>query len=99
MLFIGDGMSLSTVTAARIFKGQQAGRSGEEEKLIFETFPHVAMAKVGDYFNTNVIQVHVFIVNLSTDVHGRPPGTGLSSHRNCDSVWRQNQVRNGRTRS
>ncbi len=46
ILFIGDGMSLSTVTAARIFKGQQAGGPGEDAKLTFETLDHVALAKV-----------------------------------------------------
>ncbi len=46
ILFIGDGLSLSTVTAARIFKGQQAGGPGEDEKLKFETLDHVALAKV-----------------------------------------------------
>ena len=39
-------MGMSTVTAARILKGQRAGRTGEEEKLAFETFPHLGLAKV-----------------------------------------------------
>ena len=39
-------MGMSTVTAARILKGQLAGRTGEEEKLAFETFPHLGLAKV-----------------------------------------------------
>lgn len=46
ILFIGDGMGLSTITAARIFKGQLEGRSGEEGYLSFEKFPHVGLAKV-----------------------------------------------------
>jgi alkaline phosphatase len=28
ILFLGDGMGISTVTAARIFAGQQAGGAG-----------------------------------------------------------------------
>ncbi|XP_037046823.1 alkaline phosphatase 4-like [Bradysia coprophila] len=50
IIFIGDGMGLSTVTAARIFKGQQKGTSGEEETLTFEEFPHTGLSKT---YNVN----------------------------------------------
>ncbi|NXF04788.1 PPBN protein, partial [Smithornis capensis] len=46
ILFMGDGMGLSTISAARIYKGQLAGGSGEESLLAMETFPHMALAKV-----------------------------------------------------
>jgi alkaline phosphatase len=45
ILFIGDGMGLSTVTAARILEGQIRGASGEENMLAFEELPNVALAK------------------------------------------------------
>ncbi len=45
ILFIGDGMGVSTVTAARILQGQQAGQSGEENYLSFERFPYSAFSK------------------------------------------------------
>jgi alkaline phosphatase len=45
ILFIGDGMGVTTVTAARIFDGQSKGMSGEENVLPFEAFPHVALIK------------------------------------------------------
>ncbi|KGL91940.1 Intestinal-type alkaline phosphatase, partial [Charadrius vociferus] len=45
ILFVGDGMGLPTMSAARIYKGQLAGGSGEESVLAMETFPHVALAK------------------------------------------------------
>ena len=45
ILFLGDGMGVSTVTAARIFAGQLAGGTGEEHSLSFEGFPHVALVK------------------------------------------------------
>ncbi|XP_005051429.1 PREDICTED: intestinal-type alkaline phosphatase-like [Ficedula albicollis] len=45
ILFMGDGMGLSTMSAARIYKGQLAGGSGEESVLAMETFPHMALAK------------------------------------------------------
>lgn len=46
IIFIGDGMGISTVTAARIYKGQKAGKSGEEATLTFEEFPHTGLSKV-----------------------------------------------------
>ena len=45
ILFIGDGMSVSTITAARIYEGQSQGKTGEEHSLSFEAFPNVAMVK------------------------------------------------------
>jgi alkaline phosphatase len=45
ILFVGDGMGISTLTAARILEGQLGGRPGEENRLSFETFPHVALSK------------------------------------------------------
>lgn len=45
ILFVGDGMGVSTVTAARIFEGQQEGRDGERNLLAFEKMPYVAMSK------------------------------------------------------
>ena len=45
ILFVGDGMGISTITAARILEGQRRGQSGEENRLSFETFPHVALSK------------------------------------------------------
>ena len=35
ILFLGDGMGVSTVTAARILEGQLMGGSGEENFLSF----------------------------------------------------------------
>ncbi|XP_062620491.1 alkaline phosphatase-like [Saccostrea cucullata] len=45
ILFIGDGMGLTTVTAARIYKGQLNGQPGEESVLEFEKFPNVGLSK------------------------------------------------------
>jgi alkaline phosphatase len=45
ILFIGDGMGVSTVTAARILEGQNRGKNGEENALSFERFPNVALSK------------------------------------------------------
>ncbi|XP_068445809.1 intestinal-type alkaline phosphatase-like [Clinocottus analis] len=45
VFFLGDGMGIPTVTAARILKGQLAGHSGEETSLVMDTFPHLALSK------------------------------------------------------
>jgi len=45
ILFVGDGMGISTVTTARILEGQQRGESGEENSLFFESFPYTGLAK------------------------------------------------------
>lgn len=50
ILFIGDGMGISTITAARIYDGQKRGETGEENRLSFEKFPNVALVKT---YNTN----------------------------------------------
>ncbi|MGB0126133.1 MAG: alkaline phosphatase [Rhodocyclaceae bacterium] len=42
ILFVGDGMGVSTVTAARILEGQLQGRDGEINRLSFERFPYLA---------------------------------------------------------
>ena len=39
ILIVGDGMGFSTVTAARIFEGQQRGVDGESNMLAWEAFP------------------------------------------------------------
>lgn len=50
ILFIGDGMGVSTITAARIFDGQSKGKLGEEHALAFEDFDNLALVKT---YNTN----------------------------------------------
>lgn len=50
ILFIGDGMGISTVTAARIYEGQKRGQTGEENLLSFERFPQTALIKT---YNTD----------------------------------------------
>ena len=45
ILFVGDGMGVSTVTAARILAGQLQGGMGEENMLSFDRFPYTALAK------------------------------------------------------
>ena len=52
IIFVGDGMSIPTLTASRIYKAQYQGRQqgkavdGEETLLTFEQFPNVGLSKV-----------------------------------------------------
>ncbi|MEO0056634.1 MAG: hypothetical protein RIT17_64 [Pseudomonadota bacterium] len=50
ILFIGDGMGISTITAARIYEAQKRGETGEENSLSFEKFENLALVKT---YNTN----------------------------------------------
>ncbi len=50
ILFLGDGMSLTTVAAARILEGQRKGNPGEENQLSWEAFPNTALSKT---YNTD----------------------------------------------
>lgn len=50
IVFIGDGMGISTITAGRIFVGQEKGQTGEENELSFDKFPQLALIKT---YNTN----------------------------------------------
>ena len=45
ILFIGDGMGISTITESRIYDGQQKGGHGEENALTFEKAPYLALSK------------------------------------------------------
>ena len=45
ILFVGDGMGISTVTAARILEAQQRGEQGEENFLSFGRMPFTGLAK------------------------------------------------------
>ncbi|KAL2090481.1 hypothetical protein ACEWY4_012744 [Coilia grayii] len=50
IFFLGDGMGIPTVTAARILKGQLNGQSGEEYQMEMDKFPYVALSKT---YNTD----------------------------------------------
>lgn len=45
ILFVGDGMGLSTLTAARIHGGQKQGVDGESSNMAIDALPYTAMVK------------------------------------------------------
>ena len=51
IMFLGDGMGPSTVTAARILKGQLAGFDGEETVLAWESFSSFGLSNVNFALN------------------------------------------------
>ncbi|MCY4266194.1 MAG: alkaline phosphatase [Gammaproteobacteria bacterium] len=87
ILFVGDGMGVSTVTAARIFEGQLRGETGEENLLSFEEFPNLALSKT---YNTNA-QVADSAGTMSAMATGIKTKAGLISvnqnviRGDCDS--------------
>ncbi|GGB56238.1 alkaline phosphatase [Blastomonas aquatica] len=45
IIFIGDGMGVSTLTAARIWQGQKAGKDGESTETAMDSLPYSAIVK------------------------------------------------------
>ena len=45
ILFVGDGMGVSTLTAGRIYEGQKRGVDGESNNSAMDTFPFAALVK------------------------------------------------------
>ena len=75
ILFLGDGMGVSTITAARIFAGQQKGQTGEEYELSFDKFRNVALIKT---YNTDA-QVADSAGTISAIVTGTKTRMGVLS--------------------
>ena len=51
ILFIADGMDITTISAGRIHDGQNRGEPGEENILAFETLPYTGLSKT---YTTNM---------------------------------------------
>lgn len=45
IILLGDGMSVATITAARIYAAQKLNQPGEESSLFFEQFPYLGHSK------------------------------------------------------
>ncbi|MEM1437162.1 MAG: alkaline phosphatase, partial [Pseudomonadota bacterium] len=75
VLFLGDGMGISTITAARIHAGQKQGLPGEAYSLAFEKLPNVALIKT---YNTD-LQVPDSAGTMSALVTGVKTRAGVLS--------------------
>lgn len=53
IMFLGDGMSIPTLSAARAYMGKLQGApwGGEESHLFFDDFPHTGLSKVTILYN------------------------------------------------
>lgn len=70
ILFVGDGMGVTTLTASRILEGQMRGESGEENQLSFEQFPSVALSKtysVNQQTSDSAPTMSAIITGIKTD--------------------------------
>ncbi|WP_286234375.1 alkaline phosphatase [Thalassotalea sediminis] len=88
ILFVGDGMGISTVTAARILAGQKMGKMGEEHQLSFDKFPYSGFAKtynVDAQTPDSAGTMTAMMSGIKTDVGVIGVGEGIS-RGNCDSV-------------
>jgi alkaline phosphatase len=79
ILFLGDGMGVTTITAARIFDGQRRGYSGEENQLSFEKFPYVALSKTYT-INSQVAESAATMTAIMTGVKTKEEVVGLDEH-------------------
>lgn len=83
ILFIGDGMGVSTVTAGRILEAQQryGMEFGEEHQVVFEKFPHTALSKT--YNSDATVPDSAGTMNaMMTGVKNRQSVIGLD-----ESIW------------
>ncbi|MCZ4336318.1 alkaline phosphatase [Shewanella colwelliana] len=94
ILFVGDGMGVSTVTAARILEGQLKGHTGEENSLSFETLPHLGLAKtynVDGQTPDSAGTMTAMVTGVKTDVGVISQAEGVT-RGNCASTSGQNLV-------
>ncbi|TOF85906.1 alkaline phosphatase, partial [Vibrio parahaemolyticus] len=94
ILFLGDGMSIPTLTAARIYKGQLKKEGGEEGTLFFETFPHVGLSKtynVNKQVADSASTATAYLTGVKTNY--KTIGVdGTAIYKNCSSINESNKV-------
>lgn len=60
ILFLGDGMSIPTLAAARAYIGQKKNETGEEVNLSFDLFPYTALSKVKSNLSQCIVGYYCF---------------------------------------
>ncbi len=88
ILFVGDGMGISTITAARIYAGQKRGFDGESYKLNMETLPWSALSKTYSH-DSQVSDSASTATAMMSGMKTRSRVLGLTSDAafgNCDSA-------------
>ena len=83
ILLIGDGYGVATMTAARIFEGQQRKADGPSNKLAHEALPYSALSRT--YAHDSIVTDSApSAVAMTTGVKSNNNMLGLSG----DAVWR-----------
>ena len=62
ILFVGDGMGVSTVTSSRIYNAQKSQSNYWEGRLSFDEFPHVGLCMVISNRNVFLLMI-VFLMD------------------------------------
>ncbi|HEV7690880.1 MAG TPA: alkaline phosphatase [Hyphomonadaceae bacterium] len=81
ILFIGDGMGIATVTAARIYSGQAKGVDGESYKLAMEQLPYSAFSKTYTH-DSQVADSAPTATAMTTGVKSYNGTLGITQHAN-----------------
>lgn len=91
VLFLGDGMSVGTLMAARTLLGQRNHSTGEEARLSFETFPTVGLVKVRTsalhYYRHYSVYNNVHSLSLVLFVHSKILFTNKCSMDNGRHIY------------
>lgn len=88
IIFIGDGMGISTITASRIYAGQAAGKDGESYRLAMETLPYLGLSKTYSH-DAQVPDSAATATAIYTGAKTRSRVLGVSSeaaYNNCASI-------------
>lgn len=101
IFYIGDGMSIPTLMAARTYQGQLEGQSGEDGQLYWETFPFTGLIKVNRNFNNWLINRSIILTELiirSSNDAAKKGNTEMAKQEiNVSISWRK--LRSSRLRS
>jgi alkaline phosphatase len=79
ILFVGDGMGISTITAGRIYEGQKRGVDGESNVLAMERLPFAALSKTYTH-DAQVADSAPTAVAMVTGVKTRNDVIGIGSN-------------------
>ncbi|MCA8892745.1 MAG: alkaline phosphatase [Hyphomonas sp.] len=88
ILFVGDGMSIPTITATRIYAGQKRGVDGESYKLTMDQLPYSALSKTYSHDAQVADSASTATAMMSgVKTNSRTLGiTGEASYDNCASI-------------
>lgn len=94
IVFLGDGMGLPTIAAARIFAGQRLGVDGESYRLSFEKFPYTALSRTYETNQQTADSAGTMTAIMSgVKTKSRFIGIGQKAlHRDCASTKGQSLV-------